>query len=297
MTPIPDEVLTLTIAEEIKTRACYVDPDMLDDNVTAIPSSHAPHGNLNSGEYAVTASDKASHLAYQALSQENLWRKYNTHSSSDSEATNLTLRLPTGTLTIPGWLRHACTDIFFDSTGDVDEPSIPELILGALLKVSFDGNLKLRGSCIIEDCCCADSITWLQLPMDLRKVFISNILLIGGGSMLPGFPLRLSEAIKTLLHRDKRYVTLRGLSRNICIVNCSNPSPSPATGQSEEVSSEDGQAASFAWERSLLAWVGASLVGAMKGSGKEEWTRAAWDAATQAGQDAIEASDWTRRGW
>ena len=58
-------------------------------------------------------------------------------SSIPDEATDLTFRLKDGkgTLTVPGWLRHACTDCFFDSLQDVDLPSVPELILDTLLKV------------------------------------------------------------------------------------------------------------------------------------------------------------------
>ena len=122
--------------------------------------------------------------------------------------------------------------------------------------------------------------------------------------MLPGFPLRLAESLRTLLHRDKRYVSLRGLSRSICIVNCASRTVPALTtteeeeGNQAEEGSEGNTAATFAWERSLLAWVGASLVGAMKASGKEEWTREAWEAAaSSAGGSAIDSGDWTRRGW
>lgn len=118
--------------------------------------------------------------------------------------------------------------------------------------------------------------------------------------MLPGFPLRLAESIRTLLHRDKRYTSLRGLSRNTCIVNCaSQPRNSPRAdeGGALEGNSDEDTAATFAWERSLLAWVGASLVGAMKASGKEEWTRDAWENAASSGSGTIDSGDWTRRGW
>lgn len=138
-----------------------------------------------------------------------------------------------------------------------------------------------------------------QLAIDLRKIFISNILVIGGGSMLPGFPLRLAESIRTVLHRDKRYTALRGLSRSVCIVNCASPARASTTSQelTSEGDSDEDTAAAFAWERSLLAWVGASLVGAMKASGKEEWTREAWESASSVGSSAIDSGDWTRRGW
>lgn len=119
---------------------------------------------------------------------------------------------------------------------------------------------------------------------------MSSILLVGGGSMLPGFPLRLASSIHTLLHRDNRYTSLRGLSRFINIVNTGGVEHStPTDGQAAASGQADdpqrayqesvGQAADFCWERSLLAWVGASLVGAMKASGVEEWTRESWDSA------------------
>lgn len=122
--------------------------------------------------------------------------------------------------------------------------------------------------------------------------------------MLPGFPLRLTESIRTLLHRDKRYTSLRGLSRSICTVNCASR-VGPTVNADEpnrehEIQEEGDTSAAFAWERSLLAWVGASLVGAMKASGKEEWTRQALGFAassSSAGSSAIDSGDWTRRGW
>lgn len=43
--------------------------------------------------------------------------------------------LARGTLFIPGWIRERAAELFFQS-GDVDEPSIVEIILEALLKVS-----------------------------------------------------------------------------------------------------------------------------------------------------------------
>lgn len=119
--------------------------------------------------------------------------------------------------------------------------------------------------------------------------------------MLPGFPLRLTESLRTLLHRDKRYTSLRGLSRSICIVNCASQTgpvvAEPNRQEGDEEDDEKDTSAAFAWERSLLAWVGASLVGAMKAGGKEEWTREAWDAAALAGNGAVDSGDWTRRGW
>lgn len=289
--PVPLEILTPAVVEEVKTRACFVEPDMPDDGL-ARRQDETGRYTINSEDYVSSASSEADREAYSSLRHSRLKRKYAGDAETPSEATMLTLRLAGGTLSIPGWLRHACTDIFFDSVGDVDEPSIPELVLDCLLKVSGRYTMQMLNSLLKY------SSSPLQLAIDLRKVFISNILVVGGGSMLPGFPLRLAESIRTLLHRDKRYTSLRGLSRSICIVNCANPSTSSA-GESgtSEGNSEEETAATFAWERSLLAWVGASLVGAMKASGKEEWTRDAWENALSSGSGAIDSGDWTRKGW
>ena len=83
-------------------------------------------------------------------------------------------------------------------------------------------------------------------------------------------------------------------------MNCASRTSAPPDtegGVTSDGQSAENTAAAFAWERSLLAWVGASLVGAMKASGKEEWTREAWDSAVSSGNNAIDSGDWTRRGW
>lgn len=121
--------------------------------------------------------------------------------------------------------------------------------------------------------------------------------------MLPGFPLRLASSLHSLLHREKRYTSLRGLSRHISIINGGTPfsSRSAPTSSSETLASEisepeEDNVAAFSWERALLPWVGASLVGAMKAGGKEEFTREAWDAARSRGAE-LDVGDWSRKGW
>lgn len=128
--------------------------------------------------------------------------------------------------------------------------------------------------------------------------------------MLPGFPLRLSNSLHTLLHREKRYTSLRGLSRHISIINGGTPSSTRSSGRAGPASSsetiasegsdpsspEEDNVAAFSWERALLPWVGASLIGAMKAGGKEEYTREAWEAARSKGSE-LDVGDWSRRGW
>lgn len=126
----------MAVVEEIKTRACFVDPDVHDDGVSTAASQDKSSFNINSESYGTSSSSEADREAYSTFRHTRLKRKYAGDAETPSEATTLTLRLSGGTLSIPGWLRHACTDIFFDSVGDVDEPSIPELILDSLLKVS-----------------------------------------------------------------------------------------------------------------------------------------------------------------
>lgn len=129
----------MAVVEEVKTRACFVDPDMPDERISiaSTSSSGEKRYTVNSDDYVSSASNQAEREAYDTFRHTRLKRKYaNDNEGIPSEATNLTLRLAGGTLSIPGWLRHACTDMFFDSIGDVDEPSIPELILDCLLKVS-----------------------------------------------------------------------------------------------------------------------------------------------------------------
>lgn len=155
--------------------------------------------------------------------------------------------------------------------------------------------------------------------------------------MLPGFPIRLANTLHLLLHREKRYIALRGLSRHIAIINGGLPTsatsasraraaavPAARTVDSAESSlasegdtgsdtgaasgnadEEEGGVAAFSWERGLLPWVGASLVGALKAGGNEEWTREAWDMAAgrasstpaTSGTRELDVGDWTRRGW
>lgn len=134
--PVPSDIITMAVVEEVKTRACFVDPDMPDDGLPATSNQEKRSFVINSEDYVSSASSEAEREAYSSFRQSRLKRKYAGDADTPSEATTLTLRLAGGTLSIPGWLRHACTDIFFDSVGDVDEPSIPELVLDCVLKVS-----------------------------------------------------------------------------------------------------------------------------------------------------------------
>ena len=136
-TPLPDTILTPTIIEEIKTRALFIEPEAPDDSLTSYASRKY---EINSNAYdtlSQSPKDSDDDDAYEAHVHRNLRARYITLSrnASAKQATDLSLRLSDGTLSLPGWLRHACTDLFFESSGDADASSLPELLLDGLLKV------------------------------------------------------------------------------------------------------------------------------------------------------------------
>ncbi|KAI5122924.1 hypothetical protein M0805_007602 [Coniferiporia weirii] len=176
-----------------------------------------------------------------------------------------------GTLHIPGWVRERAAEVLFEG-GDVDEGSVAEVLLDALLRV----------------------------PVDLRRTLASSILVVGGTAMLPGFIPRLqNELVRLLTHpptsdhpaRPDRpappvydpYAPLRPLAPYIAILN--NPSPLPA---SAGVASSAGKAPAFT--PATLSWVGGSLAGAMK-IGGVEISREKWDEAEANDEDEEEEEE------
>jgi len=169
-----------------------------------------------------------------------------------------------GTLIIPGWVRERAAEVLFEG-GDVDESSVAEVILDALLKI----------------------------PVDLRKTLASSILVVGGTLMLPGFIPRLhaellraiappfpstrqpSRPDKPIPPQYDRYACLRPLTNCIAILN--NPT-------TDRAGANAGKAPAFS--TSTLAWVGGSLAGSLK-TGGVEVAREKWDEADPA-QDVNE---------
>jgi actin-related protein 10 len=110
--------------------------------------------------------------------------------------------------------------------------------------------------------------------VDLRKILVSSILIIGGTAMLPGFIPRLhAELIRAIVSSPSssarapmvpgrprppvydRYATLRPLVPYFAILN--NPSPTPSSGA--RGSANAGKAPAFT--PATMAWVGGSLAG------------------------------------
>ncbi|OCB90085.1 actin-like ATPase domain-containing protein [Sanghuangporus baumii] len=175
-----------------------------------------------------------------------------------------------GTLRIPGWVRERAAEVLFEG-GDVDEGSVAEVILDALLRV----------------------------PVDLRRALAGSILVVGGTAMLPGFIPRLhNELVRLLTHepthrspsRSNRpspplydpYSPLRPLAPYIAILN--NPSPRQSDSN---ITTSAGKAPAFT--PAMLPWIGGSLAGAMKISGAEI-PREKWDEA-EAEEEDMEEED------
>ncbi|KAI0296621.1 fungal-specific actin related protein [Russula brevipes] len=329
-TRVPLEVLSDAVLEEIKTRCSFVGEAMdtpLDSGVLSplgddddpmdldlppsdsVPSesdfSRVSADQDSNADAAPTPSDfsvvsrsqvlpgRSSASEHQLQALANLYMRHST-------ATDLHLKVTPpasqqvgtghGTLIIPGWIRERGSEVLFEG-GDIDESSVAETILDCLLKI----------------------------PVDLRKILASSILVTGGTAMLPGFVPRLhTELIQAIvtspsssakppvrLGRPRpptydRYAALRPLVPHFAILN--NPSPTPPSGA--RGSTNAGKAPAFT--PAMIAWVGGSLAGALKTGGvevaREKWDEAGGlpgpddsrEASDVAGRSANVIPDWTR---
>ncbi|RXW16334.1 hypothetical protein EST38_g9525 [Candolleomyces aberdarensis] len=319
-TRVPLEVLTDATVEEIKTRCCFVgspldslakfqeeyqaggdtssDIEMTPADVaqSESSSSHAGFESVTSSqagsasEFSIITNSQAETSVQGIVKSEGYLQALASMYKKHSTATDLKMRVQPvqqigtglGTLVIPGWIRERAAEVLFE--GDVDESSLAEIILDALLKV----------------------------PIDLRKTLTSSILVSGGTAMLPGFIPRLhSEILKALSPppapppsrqnspsksnrplppQYDKYAALRPLTPYFAILNNSTPPAAP----SERARANAGRAPAFA--PAMLAWVGGSLAGALK-TGGSEVIRENWDETEGPGgtgedeNEAAESSD------
>ncbi|KAI6039887.1 actin-domain-containing protein [Pisolithus marmoratus] len=303
LTRVPQEILTASLVEDIKTRCCFVSSvlEARHDTRPSSPmaSSASETDNLPESDAAVSESEfsraSASDVPESFVSSQpetssdsgtgtesylqavaNLYTRY-------SNATDVQLRVVPpasqqtgtgrGTLIVPGWIRERAAEVLFEG-GDVDEGSVAEVILDALLKV----------------------------PLDLRTTMASSILVTGGTAMLPGFIPRLhAELLRAIAppgpprqssRRGRpapppydRYAELRPLIPHFAILN--NPSPQVSASSSTRAKANAGKAP--AYSPALMAWVGGSLAGALK-TGGMEITREKWDEAFSSQNDDDEAA-------
>ena len=163
-TRVPQEILTDAVIEEIKTRCCFVGEflDFSKDPSRKPPAEEEEEGDLDfppsdisipgSDLSHVTSSEQDSEYSvvsdqrrHQEDSQgESHLQALSTMYKRHSTASDIQMRvLPPsaqqtgtgrGTLLIPGWIRERAAEILFEG-GDVDESSLAETILDALLKV------------------------------------------------------------------------------------------------------------------------------------------------------------------
>lgn len=160
-TRVPQDILTDLLVEEIKTRCCFVghamdvsDADFRDMTPLVESSSEAPSDNLPSESGMSTQTEAGSEVSeatgpglspspsigpgddyLQAMS--SIYKRHST-------ATDFQMRVipplsgqtgtGLGTLIIPGWIRERTAEVLFEG-GDIDESSVAEVILEALLRV------------------------------------------------------------------------------------------------------------------------------------------------------------------
>ncbi|KAI0789908.1 actin-domain-containing protein [Abortiporus biennis] len=312
-TRVPEEVLTDSVIEEIKTRCCFVgeimdtseshgatpaedlggesdlppsDATMSESDFsrvsTDLVSNMSSHQGASSEFSVVSHSQAMSNLDRPQPGESHLQaiaKMYMRHST----ATDLRMRVEPpvsqqvgtgrGTLIIPGWIRERASEVLFEG-GDIDESSVVEVILDCLMKV----------------------------PVDLRIQLVKRILIIGGTPMLPGFITRLRKELLRAVSPDNssdqsppppsrpgkrpripnqgtkdKYSALRPLMVHLAIFNDPHPPSHPFPNLGEEDYRYCGGKVP-AFTPASLAWVGGSLAGALKTGGMEV-PREKWDEA------------------
>jgi actin-related protein 10 len=170
-TSVPEDVLTDTVVEEVKTRCCFVGEPIhssknrprssssstvaADDAVSVDTSGDSAPSESGHSRVSVEVdnpSDSAS-TTYPGRQLSVMRDLYVRHSS----ATDLRLAVPVpgavpsgagtsttirATLIIPGWVRERAAEVLFED-GDLDETSVAEVILDALLKARSSSFVRM----------------------------------------------------------------------------------------------------------------------------------------------------------
>ncbi|SJX65902.1 related to ACT1-Actin [Sporisorium reilianum f. sp. reilianum] len=179
-----------------------------------------------------------------------------------------------GVIAIPGWLRERAAEFLFDK-GDHDDPGLIDMTVSAVSK----------------------------LPIDLRRTMCENMLVSGGTAMLPGFANRFRTQLAMAIEEaeeaggqlsidrhavrqrkasqqsdDKEKVQGSALHRSVAVLNDPWPDVSQLDHSSKgKRAGQGGSAPAFA--ANLLAWMGASLAGALKTTLLNAISREAYDEA------------------
>ncbi|KAI0696903.1 actin-domain-containing protein [Cytidiella melzeri] len=305
-TRVPEELLTDTLIEELKTRCCFVGTALDLDVRMATPNPYegfeTPPSDAATSESAfsrgsgdlestgsvsqrdptnlTTSSGYSGISPSQAPSNSDQPRPSESHLQSlanmytrNSTATDLRIRVEPPPSQQTGTGRGTLV--------------VPGWIRERAAEVLFEGG-DVDESSVAE--VILDSL--LKVPVDLRKSLASGMVVVGGTPMLPGFIPRLHAELlraispspssgpatptgKTRRPRPSaydRYAALRPLIPYIAILN--NPAPPPPA--SSRASANAGKSPAFT--PATMAWIGGSLAGALKTSGAEV-ARERWDAA------------------
>jgi actin-related protein 10 len=123
--PVPDDILTHDLLEDIKARGCFVS-DPVDDEVERELPTDA--GRMDVDEPMSDVYDEGT----DARLMQRLERRW----ARRSTASSITVSVPgKGTLAIPGWIRERAAEVLFEP-GDEDEVNVAEALLECLLKVN-----------------------------------------------------------------------------------------------------------------------------------------------------------------
>ncbi|KAG0140166.1 hypothetical protein CROQUDRAFT_53687 [Cronartium quercuum f. sp. fusiforme G11] len=243
---VPRELLTAEVVEDIKTRLLFVAEQPLR------PLPQPPPDDQPLMDSPMVIEPEAYSEETDGILLDNL-EKYYKHSTCP-ETQDAIYRLPTaqpnqrGILKIPGWIRERAAEIMFARREAKEEeeeaPSVTETILECLSK----------------------------LPIDLRKPLAANIVICGGGAMIPGFVSRLKyELVEILSNPPNRFRTLAPITSTLFILNDRHPNPESLIPIRTRPP---------AFQMHLLSWIGGSLAGAMR-IGGQEVIREHWEAVVE----------------
>ncbi|TPX57082.1 hypothetical protein PhCBS80983_g04099 [Powellomyces hirtus] len=124
------------------------------------------------------------------------------------------------------------------TTNGCDRLVMPGWVRERAAEILFEGDDDMRSvATIVAD-------TLLKCPTDIRTELAQSILLIGGTCMLPGFSQRLLQEIRATLEEAKTYQSIRKLAE---MIQCRKSVFAP----------------------NCAAWIGGSLIGALKITGED----------------------------
>ncbi|EFP80514.1 hypothetical protein PGT21_001289 [Puccinia graminis f. sp. tritici] len=300
-TRVPPGILTPAVVEDIKTRLLFVSQDRLrldhqSEPIQASSAEEVEQAEDNQGlveDYSEFRNhkllDRLERIYKQSTSPDTQDVVYKLPALQPSQSTNP--RAPcVGVIRIPAWIRERASEILFNPTlsfGQIEEEedeslSIPEVILESLLK----------------------------LPIDLRRPIVRNLIVSGGGAMLPGFLARLKFELISILEEfqvpppstdeqsskktkkqqelgrwlasRRKFSPLHSLSHDLEILNHFDSSPEPLvrTSTTTTTTTTIRRSRPAQFQMNLLAWIGGSLAGSMK-IGGQEVIRERWDSVVE----------------